>query len=81
VDRLSGETLTHEEVVDQLDTDTVSYSTGLGFDGTMPNMMRFSLKVETGSYREGVAWLRDLLLGSRFVPERRVSNMNFFWKE
>jgi hypothetical protein len=55
VRRSSGEQLTHEEVVDQLDRDTVSYDTALGFGASFTELARISIKVETGNYETAVA--------------------------
>ena len=72
VKRASGEQLTHEEVVDQLDHDTVSYSASLGFGSSFMEMARISIKVETAYYQSAVAWIWDLLHGSVFDIERYV---------
>ncbi|KIK71096.1 hypothetical protein GYMLUDRAFT_147646 [Collybiopsis luxurians FD-317 M1] len=70
VRRLSGERLSHEEVVNKLDNETVSYEIGLGFGGSFAENLRISLKVETANYENAVAWLYDLLYGSEFDKER-----------
>jgi Zn-dependent M16 (insulinase) family peptidase len=72
IQRASGATLTHEEVVDQLDRDTVSYDTSLGFGSSFTEMARVSIKVETAQYSKAIAWIWDLLHGSIFDPERWV---------
>jgi Zn-dependent M16 (insulinase) family peptidase len=68
----SGEELTHEDVVNMLDDETVSYSVGLGLAGQFPENLRISIKVEKGSYPQAVAWIRDLVYGSKFDIERWV---------
>jgi Zn-dependent M16 (insulinase) family peptidase len=70
VKRASGEDLTHEEVVNQLDDETVSYEVNLGFAGMFSELARVSIKVEEHRYATAVAWLHDLLFGSRFDRER-----------
>jgi hypothetical protein len=70
VRRASGEQLTHEEVVDQLDRDTVSYDTSLGFGSSFTEVARISIKVETAHYSTAIAWIWDLLHGSVFDVER-----------
>src|ERR1700760_1700703 len=70
LEREGGIVLTHEEVVDQLDRDTVAYDISLGFDGLFAQMLRVSLKVETERYEEAVFWLRDLIYKSRFDASR-----------
>jgi Zn-dependent M16 (insulinase) family peptidase len=70
--RASGERLTHEEVVNQLDNDTVSYEATMGGSGAFSEVLRVSIKVERNSYDIAVSWLRDLLHGSQFDKERQV---------
>ncbi|KAF8922457.1 Metalloenzyme, LuxS/M16 peptidase-like protein [Mucidula mucida] len=70
IHRQSGEVLTHEEVINKLDDETVSYDVGLGTAGAFGEMLRISIKVEVASYETAVAWLRDLLFGARFDKER-----------
>jgi Zn-dependent M16 (insulinase) family peptidase len=73
VKRQSGEHLSHEEVVDQLDDQTVSYEVGLGTSGAFSETLRITIRVEVAKYELAVAWLRDLLYGSKFTKERSVS--------
>jgi Zn-dependent M16 (insulinase) family peptidase len=70
VKRESGEHLTHEQVINQLDDDTVSYEVSLGMSSQFTELLRVSLKVETGMYDAAVSWLKDLLYGSEFTKER-----------
>ncbi|TFK77013.1 hypothetical protein BDN72DRAFT_830184 [Pluteus cervinus] len=71
VKRQSGERLSHEEVVDQLDNDTVSYEVSLGIAGSyFSELFRVSIKVEVSHYETAIAWLRDLLYGAEFDQER-----------
>ena len=63
VKRQSGERLTHEEVVDQLDEQTVSYEVNLGTSGMFTETLRVTIRVEVAKYELAVAWLRDLLYG------------------
>ncbi|KAH9064309.1 Metalloenzyme, LuxS/M16 peptidase-like protein [Lactarius vividus] len=70
VKRQSGERLSHEEVVDQLDDQTVSYDVSLGISGRFTETMRVTIRVEVAKYELAVAWLRDLLYGSEFTKER-----------
>jgi hypothetical protein len=62
--------LTHNEVVDQLDTDTVSYSTGLGFDSTFSETHRISIRVPTANYDKALAWMRNLIYNTEFDVQR-----------
>ncbi|KAI0304973.1 Metalloenzyme, LuxS/M16 peptidase-like protein [Russula brevipes] len=70
VRRQSGERLSHEEVVDQLDEQTVLYDVGLGTSGKFPETLRITIRVEVAKYELAVAWLKDLLYGSEFTKER-----------
>jgi len=68
--RQSGERLTHEELVDKLDNETVSYEAAFGMNNQFCEMLRISIKVETALYDIAVAWLRDLVYGSIFDKQR-----------
>ncbi|KAF9460806.1 Metalloenzyme, LuxS/M16 peptidase-like protein [Collybia nuda] len=70
VKRHSGELLTHEEVINKLDNETVSYEAGLGVSDGFSDSFRVSIKVEITMYEAAVEWLRDLLYGGIFDPER-----------
>lgn len=70
VRRANGEELMHDEVVDQLDRDTVSYDTSLGFGSSFTETARISIKVETEHYGTAVSWISDLLNGIVFDVER-----------
>lgn len=72
VKRHSGQRLSHEEVVDQLDEQTVFYDIGLGTSGTFAETLRVTIRVEVAKYELAVAWLSDLLYGSEFSKERSV---------
>lgn len=68
--RLSGQRLTHEEVINQLDDETVSYEASLGLAGSFTELLRVSIRVESGKYETAISWLRDLVYGSQFDQER-----------
>lgn len=70
VHRASGEQLDHEEVINRLDEETVSYEATLGFSGMFNEILRLSIKVETAKYDVAVSWLRDIIYGSQFDKER-----------
>lgn len=70
VQRQSGIRLSHEEVINQLDNETVSYETGLGISGSFSETFRISIKVETAQYENAIAWLKDLVYGAEFNEER-----------
>jgi Zn-dependent M16 (insulinase) family peptidase len=66
----SGQRLTHEEVINKLDDETVSYATTFGFNGQLSENLNIYIKVETKLYHVAVAWLHDLLYRSEFDKER-----------
>ncbi|KIL70742.1 hypothetical protein M378DRAFT_6664 [Amanita muscaria Koide BX008] len=68
--RQSGERLTHEEVINKLDNETVSYDAGLGLSGTSTDSFRISISVEVAKYETAISWLRDLVYGAQFDRER-----------
>ena len=72
VKRRSGERLSHEEVVDQLDEQTVFYDVDPGISGMFAETLQVTIRVELAKYELAVAWLRDLLYGSEFTKERSV---------
>jgi Zn-dependent M16 (insulinase) family peptidase len=65
-----GTKLTHEQVINALDKDTVSYDSGFGVDMIFTELLRISVKVESKKYDVGIAWLRDVLFNSEFTKER-----------
>lgn len=73
VRRASGERLSHEEVVNKLDNETVSYECGLGISSYFAETFRVSIKVETDMYAKAVQWLKDLVYGAEFDKERYVN--------
>ncbi|KAJ7169964.1 Metalloenzyme, LuxS/M16 peptidase-like protein [Mycena filopes] len=68
--RQSGERLTHEDVVNKLDNETVSYEVGLGLSNSFAETFRISIKVEIAQYETAIAWLKDLMYGAEFDKER-----------
>ncbi|KAJ7038105.1 Metalloenzyme, LuxS/M16 peptidase-like protein [Mycena alexandri] len=66
----SGERLTHEDVVNKLDNETVSYEVGLGLSNSFAETFRISIKVEIAQYETAIAWLKDLMYGAEFDKER-----------
>lgn len=68
--RQSGERLTHEDVINKLDNDTVSYEVGLGVGDAFSDLLRVSIKVETSMYEAAIIWLKDVVYGSVFDKER-----------
>lgn len=73
VKRGNGEQMTHEEVVNKLDSETVAYDIAFGAaSGGFPELLRISIKVEVANYELAVSWIKDLLYGSVFDKERFV---------
>jgi len=70
VRRASGLRLSHEEVVNQLDNETVSYEVGLGVSNAFTDVFRVSIKVENAHYETAIAWLKDLVYGAGFDKNR-----------
>jgi hypothetical protein len=70
VNRSTGERLSHEEVVNKLDDETVAYGAELGVNGTFEELLRVGIKVEKDRYETAVLWLKDLFYGSKFDKER-----------
>ena len=64
--------LSHEEVVNQLDNETVSYTVGLGISNSFTDIFRVSIKVETAHYETAIAWLKDLVYGADFNKDRYI---------
>ncbi|KZV77044.1 hypothetical protein PENSPDRAFT_645781 [Peniophora sp. CONT] len=73
--RHTGERLGHEQVVDALDDETVSYEASLGVNGIVPETFRVSIRVTKERYATAVAWLRDLIYGAEFDRERLAINV------
>ena len=72
VKRASGVMLSHEEVVNQLDNETVSYGVGLGVSSYFTDIFRVSIEVEIAHYETAIAWLKDLVYGAEFNRDRYI---------
>lgn len=70
VKRQSGENLSHEEVINKLDNETVSYEVALGISDLFTECLRISIKVETSFYETAVEWIKDLVYGTVFTEAR-----------
>ena len=68
--------LTHEDVVNQLENDTVAYNVDFGVSCFIMETFRISIQVEVAAYETAVAWLRDLIYGSQFDKERCVFHLD-----
>ena len=65
--------LSHEDVVNQLDSETVVYGVGLGVSGYFRDIFRVSIEVEVANYETAIAWLKDLVYGAEFNQDRYTS--------
>ncbi|KAJ3514376.1 hypothetical protein NLJ89_g2417 [Agrocybe chaxingu] len=65
-----GGRLSHEEVANKLDDDTVSYEVGLGLSNNFTDLFRVTIKVETAQYATAIAWMKDLVYSSEFDKDR-----------
>lgn len=70
ITRSDGTKLSHEQVIDQLDNDTVTSDASLGNDGSFSQLFVPGFKVEHSKYETAVMWLKDLLYNSHFDVER-----------
>lgn len=68
VTRADGTKLTLEQVVEQLDTDSVYYA--INFGSGLSEQIEMNIEVEKGQYEVAIAWLRDLLSRSEFDVDR-----------
>jgi hypothetical protein len=74
VRRASGVMLSHEEVINQLDNETVAYKVRLGVSTCFTNVFRVSIEVEIAHYEIAIAWLKDLVYGADFNRDRYISD-------
>jgi hypothetical protein len=65
-----GTRLTHEEVINMLDKETVSYDAVFGANGCAGELLSVSIKVEVSKYATGICLLRDLIYHSEFAEDR-----------
>lgn len=65
-----GTRLTHEEVINLLDKETVSYDANFGMSGSASELLSVSIKIEVSKYATGVSLLRDLIYHSEFAEDR-----------
>ncbi|GAA5981276.1 hypothetical protein JCM10908_004049 [Rhodotorula pacifica] len=68
VSRVDGRELTYEEVVKELDAETLSYSISL--NAPLQEGVTVKIKVAKEKYELAIGWLHSLLYHSRFTPER-----------
>jgi Zn-dependent M16 (insulinase) family peptidase len=68
--------LTHEQVVELLNDETVSYSNGIGLSGenfvcgTFAQLTLFEMKFDSQNFEKGIEWVHDILWNTKFDVER-----------
>lgn len=62
----TGITMTKDEVIEQLNVDTLDYYSTRGVNGRFRETLIVELRAEASKYRVLIAWLRDVLAGARF---------------
>ena len=71
--------LSHEEVINQLDNETVSYEVDLGVSYYFTDIFRVSIEVEIAHYETAIAWLKDLVYGADFDKDRYISDKKIIY--
>ncbi|ESO83908.1 hypothetical protein LOTGIDRAFT_222342 [Lottia gigantea] len=72
----NGVLISHEDVISQLESDTLSAESSWGFQGStfscgsFPQLLNITLKVEIDKYEAGVKWLQDFLYNTVFTEDR-----------
>lgn len=75
--RADGTKLTFDEVIKQLDNDTVHYNAGIGGRQTLSEDLQVSIQVEKSKYPLAIRWLSDSIWGSEFAIDRYFLMMSF----
>lgn len=65
-----GTKLSFEQMVSQLNKDTVEYDNSMGVGGCFQQMVVFYVRVEASKYAKAVQWLHYLLWHTEFTAER-----------
>ncbi|GES88292.1 metalloenzyme, LuxS/M16 peptidase-like protein [Rhizophagus clarus] len=65
-----GTKLTFEQVVSQLNKDTVKYDYSLGYNENFQQLVVFHIEVEASKYVKAIQWLNHLLWHTEFTAER-----------
>ncbi|XP_971907.2 uncharacterized protein C05D11.1-like [Tribolium castaneum] len=75
--RKNGKLIPYEEVIEQLNNDTVSFSSSIGLGskslfkcGPYSHTISVMLQVEVAKYEKGIEWLRDILYNTVFSVDR-----------
>ena len=70
--RTSGVRVSHEEVINQLDDETVYYNVQLGVSDYFEDISNVSIKVEIAHYETAIALLKYLVYGAEFDENRYI---------
>ncbi len=70
-----GKTLEFEQVIMELERDTVGYSIESGHDLGNPETLHLQMQVEVEQYETAIRWFRDLMFSSIFDLERIESTL------
>ena len=73
-----GKKIEFEQVVMELEKDTVGYTIDSGSSLGNPEVLRIQLQVESEKYEVAIRWLRDLLWDGVFDIEVRLTSSNYF---
>ncbi|CAD6227691.1 GSCOCG00001371001-RA-CDS [Cotesia congregata] len=72
-----GELVPYEDVVAELEADTIAVSLRMGFEspsrftcGAYSHSVNLMLQLELSKYPKGVQWIKELLYDTKFTPER-----------
>jgi Zn-dependent M16 (insulinase) family peptidase len=75
--RKNGKLIPYEDVIEQLNNDTVSFSSSIGLGskplfkcGPYSHTISVMLQVEIAKYEKGIEWLRDILYNTVFSVDR-----------
>ncbi|RHZ59352.1 hypothetical protein Glove_364g19 [Diversispora epigaea] len=66
----TGKQLSFEEVISELNKETISYDYSLGVGKDFGEIICLEIKVEATKYKKGIQWLKDLLWNTEFTAER-----------
>lgn len=66
----NGGFVAHDDVVQKLDLDIISYDASLGYQGAFREYIVIAVKVEAKKYSAGVNWLRYLMWNIQFTHDR-----------
>lgn len=70
IQEADGTVLSYEEVVKQLDEDTLEYDANLGAGPGFAELITIEIKVEKAKYQKGLQWIYDLLWNTQFSQDR-----------